>query len=490
MQERIVTGLQDRRHSLLSYVYAHPRRVLALILAVQTILALRFATVGLDVDEFEFVREPYELIGGDYARGYLQRGELGKALDVARRSYCFFWKYRPLNAPMVSTEDQTIFATEEKVFGYTPPSRIARNDPEAVSKYRARLIVPEPDRMYRYGAGKPLLSSILMVPQLGAVAATLKSPKKLLDIQFTHNYHPIFILVRFVQLLAGLLAVILTYWIIEGIWDSDKALLGAALMALNPIAIMYFPNIHQDAVMVPFLIWSMGLILRRRLLLGGIAFGLALACKNAAILVAPAMVYLLLSRSVWAGNGEERWTRVFARSRRVLFFAIMAFLTLLPFASPVSYAKELLSPISRRVYDPRGEDIASYSLVGKGNHDDPASLVRSTVRPEIGLLERVGGLKFTLWLPAILGLLVIAKHMQGACSSAAWIWMLAIFPAGAVFSYSMNYRALMFLPSFAVLGATLLPRRWVWILILALGCVSVIYALDPMTVHPYHTPVQ
>ncbi len=482
---------EGQARSLWGYSTVHPHRALAVILLLHLLLALRFASVGLDIDEFEFVREPYELLGGDYTKGYLKQREFGKALDVARRAYWFYWKYRPLNAPLVAPKDRRTFAEEEREFGYVAPTRIARDDPEAVAKYKSRLIVPEPDRMYRHGAGKPLLPALLMVPQLGLTSAVLGSPRRLLEIQFSSGYHAAFILVRLDFVLAGLLAVFLTYWLLQGFASPGVALVGAAILGLNPISVSYFPNIHHDAIMVPFLLGSMGLLIRRKLVLGGIAFGLALASKNSAILVAPAMAYLLLSEKVWSGESLSSHAKIVGCAKRILLFAVTAIVVLVPFANPISYTKELLTPVSGRAYDSRGENIAGYSLVERGGDaDDSQSISHSVVRPEIDFLQRVTGFKFTLWFPALLGMLLMALHLQETGSRAAWIWMLAIFPAGAVFSYSMNYRALMFLPPFAILGATLLPRRWAWLLVLALCCASVVYAWDPMTVNIYHTPVR
>src|SRR4051812_28855036 len=83
-----------------------PGHRLSLVCAVYLILSAIFGSMNLDVDEIGFLREPYEMIGGDYTRRYLAEHDLGGAASTIGRSYYFYWKYRPLFAPIIDEEDR------------------------------------------------------------------------------------------------------------------------------------------------------------------------------------------------------------------------------------------------------------------------------------------------------------------------------------------------------------------------------------------------
>jgi hypothetical protein len=113
-------------------------------------------SVNLDVDEFAFVGEPYEMMGGDYTKRYLTKHEVGNAAVTALKSYYFCWKYRPLFSPIIEEKDKHLFQREETLFGYKKPVSVQRaTDPDRVAKYAQRLVVPEPERFYRNGTGSP-----------------------------------------------------------------------------------------------------------------------------------------------------------------------------------------------------------------------------------------------------------------------------------------------------------------------------------------------
>jgi hypothetical protein len=191
-----------------------PKQWLSLICAVYLSLSAIFGSMNLDVDEIGFMREPYEMLGGDYTRRYLAEHELGRAASTIERSYYFYWKYRPLFAPVIDEKDRTLFRPEEARFGYTTPISLRGWDPDRVAKYSQRLVVPEPERFYRLGAGKPLLPAVVSLPQLGLVKLLTPDRGSLLAIQHGYNYHPLFILTRLAQILSGLLTILLVYWIL------------------------------------------------------------------------------------------------------------------------------------------------------------------------------------------------------------------------------------------------------------------------------------
>lgn len=199
-------------------------------------LSCVFGSVNLDVDEFGFIREPYEMVGGDYTKGYLAKREVSNAAATALKSYYFYWKYRPLFSPIIDEKDKRLFQREETRFGYKKPVSVQRaTDPDRIAKYAQRLVVPEPDRFYGNGTAKPLLPAILSIPQLGLTQLISSDHRNLLVIQHTDNYHPMFILVRLAQILSGLFTVLVVYWILAREFDQTKAVLSAAVMAFFPL---------------------------------------------------------------------------------------------------------------------------------------------------------------------------------------------------------------------------------------------------------------
>src|SRR5215467_1529674 len=101
-----------------------------------------FASTSLDIDEFSFIREPYEVLGGDYTVAYLKQHRFGEAASTALKSYRFYWTYRPLFSPLIPAKDKRIFERQEQEFGYVAPDRVSKDDPQALARYNKRLIVP------------------------------------------------------------------------------------------------------------------------------------------------------------------------------------------------------------------------------------------------------------------------------------------------------------------------------------------------------------
>ena len=215
-----------------------------------------FGTAPLDEDEFTFIREPYELIGGDYTVGYLKDGEYANALQTAIKSYYFFWKYRPLNAPVIAKGDQTLFNDEEEKFGYVKPAPIQPGEVPAIGSYENRLIVPEPDRFYSHGAGKPLLPALLSIPQLAVLNIVGVGKAALLESQFNGKANAVFILARLMQYLAGVLSIILVYLIVKRTLCASKAYISAFIFAIFPLTIKWFPNLHHE-----FRLWFLSFFL-------------------------------------------------------------------------------------------------------------------------------------------------------------------------------------------------------------------------------------
>jgi hypothetical protein len=462
------------------------RRGLYLVIGLFLVLSAVFGSANLDIDEFGFVREPYELLGGDYTIGYIQRHEYARAMQTLVKSYAFFWNYRPLFSPIISEADQQRFAAEERDFGYVKPARVSREDPDPRAKYARRLIVPEPDRFYSHGAGKPLLSAIVSVPQLLLVKSATSDSRNLLYYQYAFNYHPIFILARLVQLLAGVATIVIVYRILLTQCDRRTALLGAAIVALFPTSVKYFPNLHHDSILAPFLLASVYLFYKQRYVAAGVCFGLALATKNTTILLVPVFLgYVLVaywrSRRVDAGAADASTAR--ARARGFVLTMVLGLLCLLPFANPISYAREIVTPITHRTHDTRGENVEQFMVTerlvrGPGN--------RLSVAKPLQLLVRLEDNDFFFLVIAVV---LFWPRQQPALARMCFAVLLLALPYGLEFGNYLNYRSLLFVPFFGVLCALIAPRRYLMGLVVILLCADVLLAMDPIASDSIHVPV-
>lgn len=466
---------------------------LALICSLYLVLSAIFGSMNLDIDEISFLREPYEMVGGDYSRRYLAEHDLGHAASTIQRSYYFYWKYRPLFAPIIDEQDRILFRPEEQRFGYTKPISLPGWDPNRVAKYSERLVVPEPERFYRLGAGKPLLPAVLSLPQLGLVRLIASDRLNLLAIQHQYNYHPLFILTRLAQILSGLVTILLVYWILARELHETKALLGASLMAFFPVSIMYFPNVHHDSILVPFALLAAYFFYRERYVRAGVFFGLALASKNIAIMLAPAFLAYLIWDTYAAGRagaaGHERRPLMWGLRGLVIVMGVGA-IVLLPFANPISFTQELLTPITQREYDQRGENVHGFTLAGRLHAPQGRALIvthRSVIRPEVQLLK-LSGFGDTGFLFIALAALLLLSRPLGPLARMCLLVLLLSLPYGIIFERELSYRALLFVPFFAILAADVGRKRALQWLVALFLLIDLVYCLDPMTTDTMHYP--
>jgi Dolichyl-phosphate-mannose-protein mannosyltransferase len=473
-----------------------PKRQLVVVCAVYFILSGVYGSVNLDVDEFGFIREPYEMVGGDYTKGYLIKHEVGNAAVTALKSYYLYWKYRPLFSPIIDEKDKRLFQREETRFGYKRPVSVQRaTDPERIAKYAQRLVVPEPDRFYRNGTGKPLLPALLTIPQLGLVQLVSSGDRNLLAIQFTYNYHPMFILVRLAQILSGIFTILLVYWILAREYDQAKAVLGAAVMAFFPVSIKYFPNLHHDAILAPFALLAAYWVTKQQYPKAGIFFGLALASKNAAIFLAPALLGYVIWEALDARKSDPGRSLLPALRRGLRGWAtamLVGLVVLAPFANPISYLSEILTPITHRQYDPRGEDVSARTVAERIRapvSTAPKYAFRSAPRPAVRLTNLVLGYVDIGFLFIAIAAVLLFSRRNGPQARMCLLVLTLAVPYGLVFGNHLNYRALMFVPFFAILAADVGRKRPLQYLVVVLLLIDLVYCLDPITVDAMHYPV-
>jgi hypothetical protein len=459
------------------------RRIwIAVVFGFYVISATIFSTTTFDTDEFSFVREPYEMVGGDYTLGYLRKHEYANALKTLAKSYYFYWYYRPLNAPVIREDHRRIFATEESEFGYVKPDSVQFTDPAAIEKYERRLVVPEPDRFYSHGAGKPLLPALVSIPQLILIKLLGISTNQILDAQYHRHYDPVFIILHLAQLLAGLGSIFLVYKILEVKVDTERALLGALTFAIFPTTIKYFPNLHHDAILVFFLLLAVYLQMEKRYLAAGVAYGLALASKNVAIILLPALVgdFLIQVFRFWRGaEPSTAYTRLRARLAGLAIMGAVAFATLLPFANPISYAQEILTPFITRSIDSRGENVSQWTL-------------KEIVSDEAGLSPQVKFVKKFLYfndlgfLFLVLTLCLAFQRPLNSITRLSLILMVLYLPMSSIFGLSLDWRTLFLVPFFAMAAAELLqPRQLKW-LASATVVLALVYVSDPSKTDGIH----
>ncbi|HTZ69929.1 MAG TPA: glycosyltransferase family 39 protein [Acetobacteraceae bacterium] len=453
----------------------HSRFWVAAIAAIYLAFSSIFATTPLDIDEFTFVREPYEMLGGDYTMGYLRRHEYAKALKTIAKSYYLFWYYRPLNAPVIGAGFRSMFKTEERTFGYVEPSSVKFDDPAAIEKYKARLIVPEPDRFYSHGAGKPLLPALLSMPQLAVAKALGITGDDILDAQYRGRPSLIFLVLRLAQLLAGLASVVLLFRILEKTFSFQRACLGAFVFATFPVVIKYFPNLHQDSILVPFVLLTVYLRLGGRFAAAGVAYGLSLASKNLAIIVAPALAIDLLIRgvTVWREEGAQS-ALAFLRPQLtgLALMAAVAFVTFLPFANPVTYAEEILTPVISRPIDPRGENVRQWTVTGIV--DDTSQL-----SPQVTFAQKFLYFNDLGFMFFVLAIGLAFQRKLTSIGRLSIIIIVIYLPISSVFGLTLTYRTLLLVPFFSIAVTELLQIRQLQWLSAATSVLALIYVSNP-----------
>jgi hypothetical protein len=450
-----------------------------LVLAGYLVFATVFGTVKLDVDEFKIVKEPYELLGGDYTLGYLKAHEFAHALDCAARSYRFYWQYRPRFSPIIAERDRTLFAAEERRFGYIPPDQ---SSAKTQAHYEKRLIVPEPDRFYRYGAGEGLLAQLLRIPSLVLVQALSGSGRVLLDLQFHRKYHWLFLVLRLQGLVAGALCLLLVYRILEREAPPGTAWLGMAWLAALPPVQAFFPNLHFDAIMAPLLLLAATLFVRGRHVLGGVAFGLALAAKNTAVFLLPAALAFVAWEIVDAHRGGG-WPAAREGLRRravgLSVFFLMAIVSLAPFANPVSMAQEILTPVIAQPFDARGVDVGGFSLASRFGVESTAEGIVPQRRIVLMIRQLIGNNMRLLML--LIGLPLVWTRIKRPLNRLGCFFLLLVFPYALVFGDGLGYRSLMFLPFFALIAAEVLGRRMLLATITAFLLMDLVFVVDPIS---------
>jgi hypothetical protein len=208
----------------------------------------------------------------------------------------------------------------------------------------------------------------------------------------------------------------------------------------------------------------------------GISFGLALAAKNTAIFLLPAVAAFLLWQWWRARGFAGRPGAGFSLAqpaRALLVIAAFSAAALLPFAHPVSYAREIATPVSGREYDPRGEDVASFTLAGS---ESAASEVRRSVHQLKRLVPWYAFLAFVL-----LGILACGPRLRDPTVALCFFFLLMMFPHSLVFGQGLGYRSLMFAPFFCLAAVRLSTMRWCVAAIVLLALADLVVLVDPLT---------
>jgi hypothetical protein len=231
---------------------------------------------------------------------------------------------------------------------------------------------------------------------------------------------------------------------------------------------------------VPFLLGASYFIVKQRLVVGGILYGLALASKNTAIFLIPAMLLYWL----WHGfecykyNGRQNAINLLRdRSKEFVIVGAISFAILTPFANPVSYATEILTPVIDREFDPRGENVAEFSLSAASDSSD-SSNASATMQSAVSIVRRLLGLNNVFVFFVVLAISSLFRQRLNDMSRLAMLMLLMAFPYGLVFGYGLGYRQLMFVPYFSVLCAAIMTRKHMATLTWILLSISVFYCIE------------
>lgn len=465
------TRFLERNHS----------RLFFLVLAVFTVFSLLYGSLKLDIDEVGFSIEPYQIFGGDYTLYYAKNGDVKNVLYTAAKSYYYYWIYRPLFNPVIKEEHKKLFAREYEAIYKTVGTR--------VDKYR-RLIVPYPDRI-RHGAGKPLLPAILTMPFVGLAQLLSPSGKNHNYYQLNYNYHWIFIIIRIPAIIAGLMSIILLYRLLGRYVENKNALLGAAVFAFFPTSVKFFPNIHHDAYFVPFAIASLLYFLDSKYVKAGLLLGLAAATKNVAIFVWLGFVLYSVFTIYEIGLKKELLIKETKKQIGIHgILIVVSFVTLLPFANPISYFKEIVTPAialidSEAASEDKREDISKHLISERLKLRYQNEPDRAQLRPAVLLLYGLGIFNITIFAVVVAAGFAFAAR-QNKLTTIALSNMVLIYPFQLLFQPGLSYRYLFFSALFAMLVAVYFKKRFLIILLVIFLMADVVLLSDPITASTIH----
>ena len=120
---------------------------------------------------------------------------------------------------------------------------------------------------------------------------------------------------------------------------------------------------------------------------------------------------------------------------------------------------------------------------------DPQYAFRSAPRPAVQLTNMVFGfVDIGFLFIAITAVLLFSRRNGPQARMCLLVLMLSV-PYGLVFGNLLTYRALMFVPFFAILAADVGRKRPLQCLVVVLLLIDLVYCLDPITVDAMHYPV-
>jgi hypothetical protein len=375
-----------------------------------------------------------------------------------------------------------MFSNEEREFAYIKPVSVQSDDPAAIEKYQERLVVPEPDRFYTHGAGKPLLPALLSIPQLALLKSSGITIGQILYTQYHQRYDAIFIIFRLIQIFAGLVSIFLVFKIVERTIDTEKAYLAAVIFALFPVTIKYFPNLHHDAILVPFVLLAVYLQMVNRFVAAGAAYGLALASKNVAIILLPALAADFAIRGFHLWKEAEMTTALAFMRTRLTHLTVMgaiALVTLSPFANPISYAQEVLTPVINRPIDPRGENVGQWTLTGLVSD-------KSNLSPQVAFAKKFLYFNDLGFMFFVLALCLAIQRPLTNITRLSLIVMVLYLPISSIFGVMLEWRTLFLVPFFVMAAAELLQLRQLRWLVAAMAVLALIYVSDPSKTDVIH----
>jgi hypothetical protein len=171
---------------------------------------------------------------------------------------------------------------------------------------------------------------------------------------------------------------------------------------------------------------------------------------------------------------------------------LVGFVVLAPFANPISYVSEILTPITHRPYDPRGAEVNALTaaeVIRAPPRTDPKYAFRSAPRPAVGLTNLVFGYVDIGFLFIAIAAIMLFSRGNGPQARMCLLVVMLSVPYGLVFGNLLTYRALMFVPFFAILAADVGRKRPLQCLVVLLLLIDLVYCLDPITVDAKHYPV-
>lgn len=240
----------------------------------------------------------------------------------------------------------------------------------------------------------PFLTWVLM----GLIFSMLNFPAA-----WNSNFELLYLLPRSLFVILGVLDVFLVYIVVQRVYQrTDYALLASSLLAVTPLSVRYLRMVLLDSLMVFFILLSIAILYRphgkRRAILSGLIFGLAMLSKLVAVFFVLPFLLLFLSKEL--AKFSHQADLVKARLRQFAQWAVAGLLVTAIWPGYALWTSQWQGLVNSLAYQTSREEALPIDLI-----------LSRIVERDIFLFAGLAGVLYGLWKKDILGGLISLSYL-------------------------------------------------------------------------------